>query len=245
MIPFVRYVLGKAQKYHLDVHILLECIKNSTESQLLSRYAQIKEFLAKSVKGFERPVGGIDVVIKKRENQKVSSSQSVGSTSDNGVSQSPSIFPMRTVIAWLNELSMLHQIQKLSISMKDHHSALLLTDCSNFSICQSIRLLNLQWPAGFVNEGFFFRQFVHLEHLILKLPSEFLRRINFSIMQRLHTLEITTDLPQLPCDFAEQSYSEFSGVSIGNDGESAQCKGIDYSQLQLPNRPLQHLKITY
>ena len=39
MIPFVRYVLGKALKYQLDVHILLECIKNSTESQLLSRYA--------------------------------------------------------------------------------------------------------------------------------------------------------------------------------------------------------------
>jgi hypothetical protein len=53
MIPFVRYVLGKAVKYRLDVHILLECIKNSTESQLLSKYAQIKEFLAKSVKGFE------------------------------------------------------------------------------------------------------------------------------------------------------------------------------------------------
>lgn len=32
MIPFVRYVLSKAQKYGLDVHILLECIKNSTES---------------------------------------------------------------------------------------------------------------------------------------------------------------------------------------------------------------------
>jgi hypothetical protein len=53
MIPFVRYVLGKAVKYRLDVHILLECIKNSTESQLLSKYGQIKEFLAKSVKGFE------------------------------------------------------------------------------------------------------------------------------------------------------------------------------------------------
>jgi len=39
MIPFVRYVLGKAQKYQLDVHIILECIKNSTESELLSRYA--------------------------------------------------------------------------------------------------------------------------------------------------------------------------------------------------------------
>ena len=39
MIPFVRYVLRKAQKYKLDVHILLECIKNSTESQLLSKYA--------------------------------------------------------------------------------------------------------------------------------------------------------------------------------------------------------------
>jgi len=39
MIPFVRYVLNKAQKYDLDVHILLECIKDSTESQLLSKYS--------------------------------------------------------------------------------------------------------------------------------------------------------------------------------------------------------------
>lgn len=81
--------------------------------------------------------------------------------SDSGISNlqqpSPSIFPMRVVIAWLNELSMLHKISKLSISMMDRHSALLLTDCSNFSICQSIRILNLQWPGGFVNEGFFFR----------------------------------------------------------------------------------------
>jgi type III secretory pathway lipoprotein EscJ len=145
MIPFVRYVLRKAQKYGLDVHILLECIKNSTESQLLARYAQIKDFLSKSVKGFEQPIAGIDVIIKKRESQKVSSAVSQGSMSDNGASsqQSPSIFPMRTVIAWLNELSMLHKISKLSISMKDQHSALLLTDCSNFSICQSIRILNL------------------------------------------------------------------------------------------------------
>ena len=122
MIPFVRYVLGKALKYQLDVHILLECIKNSTESQLLSRYAQIKEFLAKSVKGFEQPIVGIDVIIKKRENQKVSTTQSVDSLSDSGTSgyqQSPSIFPMRTVIAWINELSMLHQITKLSIKIKD------------------------------------------------------------------------------------------------------------------------------
>lgn len=71
MIPFVRYVLGKAQKYSLDVHILLQCIKNSTESELLSRYAQIKEFLARSVKGFEQPIIGIDVIIKKRANQKI------------------------------------------------------------------------------------------------------------------------------------------------------------------------------
>jgi hypothetical protein len=68
MIPFVRYVLGKAQKYSLDVHILLECIKNSTESELVSRYAQVKDFLARSVKGFEQPIIGIDVIIKKREN---------------------------------------------------------------------------------------------------------------------------------------------------------------------------------
>jgi len=67
MIPFVRYVLGKALKYNLEVHILLECIKNSTESQLLSRYAQIKEFIAHSVKGFQQPIVGIDVIIKKRE----------------------------------------------------------------------------------------------------------------------------------------------------------------------------------
>lgn len=89
---------------------------------------------------------------------------------------------------------MLHQISKLSISIKDHNSALLLTDCSNFSICQSIRILDLQWPGGFVNEGFFFRQFVNLQHLILKLPNDYLRRINFSIMNYLQTLEITTDL---------------------------------------------------
>lgn len=113
---------------------------------------------------------------------------------------SPSIFPMRTVIAWLNELSMLHKISKLSITMKDQLSALLLTDCSNFSICQSIKILNLQWPGGFVNEGFFFRQFVNLEHLILKLPSDYLRRINFSLMNKLHTLEITTDLNHTPID---------------------------------------------
>ena len=100
---------------------------------------------------------------------------------------------MRTVIAWLNELSMLHQIQKLSIVIQDENSALLLTDCSNFSICHSIRVLNLKWPQGFVNEGFFFRQFVNVQHLILKLPSDYLRRINFSLMSQLQTLEITTD----------------------------------------------------
>ena len=116
MIPFVRYVLGKAQKYSLDVHILLECIKNSTESELLSRYAQIKEFLARSVKGFEQPIVGIDVIIKKREDQRISGNMSDGSfysetTNTNHAGQPPnslSIFPMRTVIAWLNELSVLH-----------------------------------------------------------------------------------------------------------------------------------------
>lgn len=116
MIPFVRYVLGKAQKYSLDVHILLECIKNSTESELLSRYAQIKEFLARSVKGFEQPIVGIDVIIKKREDQRISGNMSDGSfysenTNMNHAGQPPnslSIFPMRTVIAWLNELSVLH-----------------------------------------------------------------------------------------------------------------------------------------
>lgn len=87
MIPFVRYVLGKAVKYRLDVHILLECIKNSTESQLLSKYAQIKEFLAKSVKGFEQPIVGIDVIIKKRENQKYGTSLSIGSFSDQDESK--------------------------------------------------------------------------------------------------------------------------------------------------------------
>lgn len=151
---------------------------------------------------------------------------------------SPSIFPMRTVIAWLNELSMLHKISKLSINMKDQLSALLLTDCSNFSICQSIKILNLQWPGGFVNEGFFFRQFVNLEHLILKLPSDYLRRINFSLMNKLHTLEITTDLNHTPIDQLNEhnNYSELSaGMSIGNEHESQNySKGIDYSQLQLP-----------
>lgn len=86
---------------------------------------------------------------------------SCGSMSDCGTNgaqlAAPSIFPMRTVIAWLNELSVLHQISKLSILIKDSNSALLLTDCSNFSICQSIRILNLHWPGGFVNEGYFFR----------------------------------------------------------------------------------------
>ena len=114
MIPFVRYVLNKAQKYELDVHILLECIKDSTESQLLTKYSQIKEFLAKSVKGFEQPICGIDVMIKKREDQKVNTTMSCSSYSDNGnqaditkYAQTPSIFPMRIVIAWLNELSVL------------------------------------------------------------------------------------------------------------------------------------------
>jgi hypothetical protein len=65
----------------------------------------------------------------------------------------------------------------------------------------------------------------------------------------LKTLEITTDLLSNNFDhYNEQSYSEFSGVSIGNDGSLEQnfSKGIDYSQLQLPtHQPLKHLKITY
>jgi type III secretory pathway lipoprotein EscJ len=66
------------------VHILLECIKNSTESQLLTKYAQIKEFIARSVKGFQQPIVGIDVIIKKRENQRYTSNMSCGSASDSG-----------------------------------------------------------------------------------------------------------------------------------------------------------------
>ena len=51
-------------------------------------------------------------------------------------------------------------------------------------------------------------------------------------MKNLQTLEITTDLISSNFDhYNEQSYSEFSGVSIGNDLESNYCKGIDYSQL--------------
>ena len=85
---------------------------------------------------------GIDVLIKKRENQRISATISQGSYySDNttgnayGAQNSSAIFPMRTVIAWLNELAVLHQISKLSISLIDNNSALLLTDCSNFTIC--------------------------------------------------------------------------------------------------------------
>lgn len=66
------------------MHILLECIKNSTESELVSRYSQVKEFLANSVKGFEQPIIGIDVIIKKRVGQKISTTMSQGSYySDN------------------------------------------------------------------------------------------------------------------------------------------------------------------
>jgi len=45
--------------------------------------------------------------------------------------------------------------------------------------------MNLQWPGGFVNEGTFFKQFVNLQHLQLKLPPEYLRKINFSVMNQL------------------------------------------------------------
>ena len=68
----------------------------------------------------------------------------------------------------------------------------------------------------------------------MKLPNEYLGRINFSLMNELKTLEITTDALYKNFDHYEQSYSEFSGVSIGNDSDSNFCKGIDYSQLQLP-----------
>jgi hypothetical protein len=99
-----------------------------------------------------------------------------------------------------------------------------------------------------VNEGFFFRQFVHLEHLILELPSDYLRRINFSVMNQLQTLEITTELSSNSFDHTyEPCYSELSGVSIGNELEGVNyCRGLDYSQLQLPtSHVLQHLKIVY
>ena len=48
-------------------------------------------------------------------------------------------------------------------------------------------------------------------------------------MNKLHTLEITTDFIYNNFDQYEQSYSEFSGVSIGNDSDNTYCKGIDYS----------------
>ena len=66
-------------------------------------------------------------------------------------------------------------------------------------------------------------------------------------MNQLESLEITTDFIQNNFDhYNEQSYSEFSGVSIGNENDTNYCKGIDYSQLQLPtNHALSHLKITY
>ena len=65
-------------------------------------------------------------------------------------------------------------------------------------------------------------------------------------MNYLQTLEITTDLCNSNFDHYEQSYSEFSGVSIGNDTEGNYSKGIDWSQLQLPtNHTLKHLKIIY
>ena len=110
---------------------------------------------------------------------------------------------------------------------------MLLTDCSNFTICRSIRVMNLQWPGGFVNEGTFFRQFVNLQHLILKIPPEYLRRINFGSMDQLMTLEICRDLmtPNTENPFD----SELSGGVSLSGHESEHCKGIDYANLQLPN----------
>lgn len=61
------------------------------------------------------------------------------------------------------------------------------------------------------------------------LPSEYLSRINLSLMNQLKILEITTDAIYKNFDHYEQSYSEFSGVSIGNDCDGNYCKGIDYS----------------
>ena len=60
-------------------------------------------------------------------------------------------------------------------------------------------------------------------------------------------MEITTDLIHQNFDQFEQSYSEFSGVSISaDDSENNYCKGINYSQLQLPqNHILKHLIIKY
>ena len=50
-------------------------------------------------------------------------------------------------------------------------------------------------------------------------------------MNQLKVLEITTDAIYKNFDHFEQSYSEFSGVSIGNDCDGNYCKGIDYSSL--------------
>lgn len=44
----------------------------------------------------------------------------------------------------------------------------------------------------------------------------------------------------------EQSYSEMSCLSLGNDSDHQYCKGIDYNQLKLPkNHTLKHLIIRY
>ena len=65
-------------------------------------------------------------------------------------------------------------------------------------------------------------------------------------MNQLKVFEITTDAIYKNFDHFEQSYSEFSGVSIGNDCDGNYCKGIDYSSLQLPqNHYLKHLIIKY
>jgi hypothetical protein len=89
---------------------------------------------------------------------------------------------------------------------------------------------------------------VNLEHLILKVPNEYLRRINFQLMNHLQTLEITTELNQHSVENQyDPSFSELSGGnSLGMDVDCNNCsKGIDYSLLQLPNHTLKHLKIIY
>lgn len=83
--------------------------------------------------------------------------------------------------------------------------------------------------------------------MILKIPPSYLERINFGVMDKLETLEICTDLlysgqSENPLD------SELSGVASlsGQESDSAHCRGIDYSKLQLPQtKPLRHLIVKY
>lgn len=103
--------------------------------------------------------------------------------------------------------------------------------------------MSLQWPGGFVNEGNFFRQFINLQHLVLKIPPEYLKKINFSVMEQLETLEITTDL--IISHNMDNFDSEMSERVSLSQQDSDYCKGLDYANLHLPHRPLKHLILKY